>query len=659
MSCGVNSSMKYLDPKNIDKKVKIGDDFFMHSNGAWLKDNPIPDDEVRWGSFLQLRDRTMSNQKNILDMLMTGDTTFPNGSAEQKVADFYRSGMDNRARSADGKAILSNYYKTLDQCTSNEELLNTVLEMYRQGMGAGIAFYIGVDDKNVTRYVPTFTQSGLGLPDRDYYFNADKKFEDIRQKYQKYLKTMLSFVTDEENSTAMAMYAYEIEKRLADASMDRVTRRDPDKTYNMFSKTEFEDRFKAFNWEGVMDKLGVPNYKEILVSQPEFLDAWSNMFKSAQIEELKAYYIVKLVTDLAPYLGEDMEQAHFDFYGKVLQGQSKQKDQWKRVLSTINGNVGELMGQIYVKQYFKPEAKERMVKLVNNLQEAYGSRIQNLTWMSSETKEAALQKLGSFTKKIGYPDEWKDYSKLTITPKSYVGNVIKSWNFQYDENIAKYGKPVNKNEWYMPPQTVNAYYNPAFNEIVFPAAILAFPFFDPNADDAINYGGIGAVIGHEMTHGFDDQGSKYAADGNLKNWWTDEDEKNFKNLTSKLVTEFNNFKVLDTVPVNGELTLGENIADLGGLAIAYDAFMQTEQAKKGEKIDGYTPEQRFFMSWAQIWRGATRPEAQLQYIMTDPHSPGIWRCNGPVSNHDAWYQAFSIGQDAKMYKSDQDRIKIW
>ncbi len=659
MSCGVNSKMKYLDPKNIDKGVKLGDDFYHHFNGQWLKENPIPEDETRWGSFLMLRDRTLANQKIILDQLMSPDADFDNGSPEQKVADFYRSGMEKNTRAAEGMELLKKYVASIDKCNENEELLATVLELYSQGIGSGFAFYIGVDDKNVNRYLPTFSQGGLGLPDRDYYFKEDAKFDKIREEYKKFQYNLLKYIEPESQAMEDASGAYKIEEILAKVSMDRVTRRDPDKTYNIFTKDQFEEKFDALNWEGVMSLLGVPEYREILVSQPDFLQKWSYLWKDNELSDLKAYYKFHLVNDLANYISDEMEQTNFDFYGKILGGQQVQKDKWKRVQGTINGNIGELMGQLYVKQFFKPEAKEKMNTLVNNLQVAYGKRIQNLSWMSDVTKTKAMEKLNSFTKKIGYPDKWKDYSSLQITPKSYVANVIKSWTYQYKDNIAKYGKPVDKEEWYMSPQTVNAYYNPAFNEIVFPAAILAFPFFDPGADDAVNYGGIGAVIGHEMTHGFDDQGAKYAADGNLRNWWTAEDEKAFKSLTGKLVEEFNNYTVLDSVHVNGELTLGENIADLGGLAIAYDAFMQTNQAKEGKKIDGYTPEQRFFMSWAQIWRGDTRPETQLQYILTDPHSPGLWRCNGPITNHDAWYQAFGISTDAKMYKEDKDRVKIW
>ncbi len=653
------SQMKYIDPNNIDQQVKLGDDFFMHSNGTWLQENPIPEDETRWGSFLMLRDQTLINQKTILDDLSDAKHDYELGTPEQKVRDFYLSGMNTEKISQEGLKIVSNYLKKIDDCRNNEELLSLVLDLFTQGMGMGISFYIGVDEKDVTRYVPNFSQGGLGLPDRDYYFKSDEKFEKIRESYKEYIAEMFSQVENDNETRENVERVYIIEEMLAEASMNRVERRDPDKTYNKFERAEFNQEFGLLNWDYLMSKLGIEDYNEVLVSQPEFLHKWSELWKNMETKNLQAYYKLRLLSKFAPYLSEDIEQIHFDFYGKTLSGQEVQKDRWKRVLGTINGNVGELMGQIYVKKFFKPEAKVKMLALVNNLQEAYADRIKNLEWMSKPTKIKALEKLNAFTKKIGYPDQWKDYSPLYITPESYLMNVMNSWSFRYKENIGKLGKPVDKSEWYMSPQTVNAYYNPSFNEIVFPAAILAFPFFDPNADDAVNYGGIGAVIGHEMTHGFDDQGAKYAADGNLKNWWTAEDEKDFAALTKKLVEEFNNYTVLDSVHVNGELTLGENIADLGGLAIAYDAYMKTKEAKKGKNIDGFTPEQRFFMSWAQIWRGATRPETALQFIMTDPHSPGIWRCNGPVSNHDAWYKAFDVKSDAKMYKNTKDRIHIW
>ncbi len=654
----MKSQDKFLDPANIDPNTKVGDDFYQHFNGTWLKENPVPEDQVRWGSFLMLRDRTLDNQKEILTELE--NNTYTRGSIEDQVRSYYLSGMDVDSRNDLGTKPIDNLLEKYSKARSNGELLGHVLDNYKNGLGYGFSFYIGVDDKDVTKYIPTFSQSGLGLPDRDYYFKEGENFEKIREKYRSYIKDMLTFIESEEEARADANKIYNLEVQLADHSMDKVDRRNPENTYHKFTREDFQGEFDFFYWDEVMSRLGVPVYKEVLVSQPEFYRYWGELWKDdSKLETLKAYYRFHLLSDMAEYLSEEIEQQHFSFYGTTLSGQEKPKAQWKRVLSTINGSAGELMGQLYVKKFFTAEAKEKMVVLVDNLQEAYAKRIKQLPWMSSTTKEQALNKLHSITKKIGYPDKWKDYSMLKFDEKNYAKNVMNAYKLEYQRNIIKYGNPVDKSEWYMSPQTVNAYYNPAFNEIVFPAAILAFPFFDPDADDAVNYGGIGAVIGHEMTHGFDDQGAKYAADGNLKNWWTTEDEKAFQQLTSKLVKQFDNFRVLDTVAVNGKLTLGENIADLGGVAIAYDAYMNTPEAKAGKSIDGYTPSQRFFMSWAQIWRNNIRPEAAMRYIMTDPHSPGKWRCNGPLTNTDAWYDAFDVHKKDNMYVSKKERIKIW
>jgi putative endopeptidase len=413
------------------------------------------------------------------------------------------------------------------------------------------------------------------------------------------------------------------------------------------------------DWKELMTKLKVSGQDSLIVGQPKFFAEVGKQLSATPVDTWKKYLKFHMVNDMAGYLSSSFDQAHFDFYGKAVRGQQEQKARWKRILRVVDGSVGELLGQMYVDKTFKPEAKTRMLDLVNNLQKTYADRIQRLDWMSDATKQKALGKLNTFIKKIGYPDKWKDYSKLNISGTDFVKNIIASAAFEYDYNISRLGKPVDKTEWGMTPPTVNAYYNPAFNEIVFPAGILQYPFFDFSADDAVNYGGIGAVIGHEMTHGFDDQGSQYDADGNLKNWWTKEDAQKFAAKTGMVVKQFDGYTVLDSVHVNGKLTLGENLADLGGLNIAYEAFKKTKQGQSNDKIDGFTGDQRFFLSWAQVWRASTRAEEMFTRIKTDPHSPNEWRCNGPLSNMPEFYKAFNIQPTDKMYLAADKQAKVW
>jgi putative endopeptidase len=415
----------------------------------------------------------------------------------------------------------------------------------------------------------------------------------------------------------------------------------------------------GMDWVRMVTYLRIPNKDSIIVGQPKFFATVGQQLKSTPLRVWKKYLQTQMVMAMSPYLSSTFVNARFEFSGRTLRGQQEQQPRWKRVLNMVDGNVGELLGHMYVDKNFKPEAKQRMLALVNNLQQTYADRIRRLDWMTPETKTRALHKLNTFLKKIGYTDKWKDYKGLEVVPNDYIANIFAASNWEYNYNLAKLGRPVDKTEWGMTPPTVNAYYNPAFNEIVFPAGILQYPFFDGKADDAVNYGGIGAVIGHEMTHGFDDQGRQYDADGNLKNWWTPADSAAFVQRANKVVEQFNNYTVLDTVHVNGELTEGENLADLGGVAIAYEAFMKTKQAKEGKKIDGFTPQQRFFLSWAQVWRANTRPEELASRIMTDPHSPNELRCNGPLSNSPEFYSAFGIKQGDKMWREPQDRAKVW
>lgn len=648
----------FLDLANMDTTVSPGENFFMYANGGWLKNNTIPETEARWGSFDMLRENNLNTLHTLLDEAAAANAE--KGTAEQKVGDFYKSGMDSATIDAAGLTPINDLLASINNLNTKEDVLKKICVMHTQGLSQVFGFYISPDDKDVTKQICQVSQSGLGMPDRDYYFNVDERSVNIRNAYKAYqvkVLTMMGMDAEAAQKEATAMYA--LEERLAKASMTRTERRDPYKTYNKFSLDALSKTTPGMDWKTILADMKVTGEDTILVGMPNFLIAVSKELSATPVDVWKTYLKFHTVNDMAPYLSSDFDVARFDFYGKTVRGLKEQQPRWKRVLSVVDGGVGELLGQTYVDKHFQPEAKQRMLDMVNNLQKTYEDRIMRLDWMSDETKQKAIAKLNTFVKKIGYPDKWRDYSKLDVVADNYAANIFASSAFDYDHMVSKLGRPVDKAEWFMTPPTVNAYYNPAFNEIVFPAGILAFPFFDKDADDAVNYGGIGGVIGHEMTHGFDDQGSKYDADGNLKNWWTEEDETNFNAKTGVVVEQFNNYTVLDTVHVNGQLTLGENLADLGGLAIAYEAFQKTEQAKKGEKIDGLTPNQRFFLSWAQVWRANTRDEELANRIITDPHSPVEWRTNGPLSNMPEFYNAFGIKEGDKMWRPEAIRAKVW
>jgi putative endopeptidase len=649
---------KVLDPANIDKSVSPGDNFFYYANGNWLKKNQIPASETRWGSFNELQDNNYKALRALLEEAAAAKAA--KGTPKQMVGDFYRSGMDSNQIDKLGMTPLKEDLARIDAIRTPEDLLKEIAYQHTRGNSFLYSFYVSPDDKNVTEQLPQFFQSGLGMPDRDYYLKDDARSTRIRDAYKKYQVQLLALSgLSPEQAQKAAANTFAIEQKLADASMSRVEMRDPYKTYNKFTVDELSGRAPGMNWPQLLQGLKIGNQQTILVGQPEFFNTVGGMIQQIPVQNWKEYLRFHLVNDAAPYLSRQFGDTRFDFYGKTLRGQQEQTPRWKRNLNIIDGSIGDLLGKMYVDKNFRPEAKERMLTLVNNLQDAYAARIKQLDWMSPETKDRALQKLGTFMKKIGYSDRLKTYQGLSISPDQFYKNAEAAAAWEYKYMISKLGKPVDRTEWGMTPPTVNAYYNPAFNEIVFPAGILQYPFFSDKADDAVNYGGIGSVIGHEMTHGFDDQGRQYDAEGNLKDWWTEADAKQFTSKADVVVNQFNNYTVLDTIHVNGELTLGENLADLGGLAIAYDAFQKTAQAKKGEKIDGFTPEQRFFLSWAQVWRANIRPEEAASRIVTDPHSPGEYRTNGPLSNMPEWYQAFNVKPGAKMYRPENERAKVW
>lgn len=650
---------KFIDPAHIDSSVAPGDNFYLFANGTWMKNNPIPGTETRWGSFNLLEDFNKKALKGILEET-SAKSGQQAGSAEQQVGDLFASGMDTTAIEKAGISAIQPQLDRIQAIQNADGLMNEIARMTTEGMNPLFAMYVGPDDKQVTKNICNLFQGGLGLPDRDYYLKTDARETEIRQKYVAHITNMLQLsgeTSEEAGKHAQTIMA--LETKLAQASMDRVTMRDPYKLYNKMSIAQLSEQSKGVDWKKYFTQIRITQEDTVLVAQPEFFKSLAAMVQNTPLDEWKIYLKWHLISDMAAYLNKAIDQESFSFYGSELRGQKEQKPRWKRVLSVVDGAVGEQLGKMYTEKYFTPEAKKRMEELVNNLQVAFEARIQKLDWMSDSTKTKALEKLHAFIKKIGYPDKWRDYSGLKIVRDSYVKNVLASNVFDYDYMISKLGKPVDKTEWGMTPPTVNAYYNPAFNEIVFPAGILQYPFFDLSVDDAAIYGAIGAVIGHEMTHGFDDQGCQYAADGNLKNWWSAEDKTRFDERTKAVKEQYDGYTILDGKHVNGALTLGENIADLGGVTIAYDAFKMTKQGKGQEKIDGFTGDQRFFLSWAQVWRQNITDKEAEQRLVTDVHSPGEHRCNGPLSNFDAFYAAFNVKEGQKMFKPAAQRIRVW
>lgn len=654
-----SADFKFIDRANMDTTVSPADNFFEYANGAWLKKATIPGDQTRWGSFDELGERTLNDLHTLLEDAAKNDKAAA-GSKERMAGDFYKSGMDTVNINKAGITPMKPVLDRINAVTNAQQLVDEIALEHTEGLNPAFSFYISPDDKNVTRMITQFFQGGLGLSNRDDYFKTDARSAEIRAEYQKYVQKILQLMgQDEAAAKGNAQKIFNLEKTLAGASLTPIEMRNPQRLYNKFDIAGITKATAGLDWATLLGKLKIQGQDSIIVGMPKFFVELARQMKATPIDTWKQYLAYNAVSDMAPYLSKEFSDARFDFYSRSLRGQQEEKARWKRVIHIVNNAVGDQLGQLYVDKHFKPEAKKRMLELVNNLQETFGERIKGLDWMSDVTKQKALAKLNTFIKKIGYPDKWKDYGSLKIVPDNYVQNVMNASAFEYNYMISKLGKPVDKTEWGMTPPTVNAYYNPAFNEIVFPAAILQFPFFDFNADDAVNYGGIGGVIGHEMTHGFDDQGAQYDADGNLKNWWTPEDSTKFAARTHKVVDQFNSYTVLDSIHVQGELTLGENIADLGGVTIAYTAFKKTKQGQSNEKIDGFTPDQRFFLSWAQVWRGKALPKTSMELIKNDPHSPGIWRCNGPLSNFEPFYKAFNVKEGDKMWRADSVRAKIW
>ena len=649
---------KFIDPANMDVSIKPGDNFYRYANGNWIKNNPVPPSKVRWGSFDNLFEETRKRLQTLLETAAAKASTDP---ASQKIGDFFTSGMDSLTIEKRGFEPIKPELERISQVNDVNEVLEEIVQQHRSGINSTLfAFSVDQDLKNVNVYIPQFDQSGILLPDRDYYFKNDARSIAIREAYVPHIRRMFMLIgTDSAAAQKQAEAVMRMETSLAKTHLTRVELRDPQKIYHKFLVADLSSSTPSINWQTMLQAFGVTaKVDSILASNPVFLKSADSLLTSASIDDWKSYLTWHLLRNTASYLSSPFVDENFAF-SRVLSGQKEQTPRWQRVSNLIDRQLGDELGKLYVAKYFRPAAKSRMLALVNNLQATFASRIKRLDWMSAETQQKALEKLNTFTKKIAYPDKWKDYKSVVIKKDAFLSNVRSAAAWNYNDMIRRYGQPVDKSEWIMTPPTINAYYNPTNNEIVFPAGILQFPFFDFEADDAINYGAIAGAIGHEMTHGFDDQGRQFAADGNLRDWWTEQDATKFKKLADKVVKQYSELTVQDTIHVNGQLTLGENLADLGGLAIAYEAFSHTKQFKEGRKIDGFTPQQRFFLSWAQVWRTNILPETEAQRIIIDPHSPPQYRVNVPLSNLNEWYDAFNVKKGDKMFRPADERIKVW
>lgn len=651
---------KFIDPANMDLSVKPGDDFFEYANGGWLKQNAIPAKETRWGSFNILRQENTNKLIGLLNEVSKTSASQPKGSLKQRVGDLYASGMDSLTIEKRGYDPIKPDLQRIAQINNLETLINEMTYERVRGMSSPIfRFGVDQDEKNVNKYVIGLNQGGTTLPDRDYYLKNDPRSKKAQDALKKLAVTLFTLTGSSANEASQnAAIVYNLEYSLAKAQLSRVAMRDPNVTYNKFLITDFEKQTPHFKWTKLLPAFNAGGQDSMLVAQPSFFKSADSLFAATPVSSWKVYLQWCILKSCAVSLSSDFVNASFT-YNSTLSGQKIQTPRTERMSALVDVNIGELLGQLFVEKYFTLAAKQSMVDLVNNLKTVLGDRIKRLDWMSPATKERALKKLNAFTVKIGYPDNWEKYDGIVINRDDYFSNLRSISKWRYNFTVSRLGKPVDKARWGMTPPTVNAYYNPTNNEIVFPAGILQFPFFDFNADDAVNYGGIGAVIGHEMTHGFDDQGRKYDADGTLRDWWTKDDADKFKSRADEVVNQYNGFTVLDTLHVNGKLTLGENLADLGGLNIAYEAFSKTRQGQSANTIDGFTPDQRFFLSWAQVWRAAQTPESAAQRILTDPHSPEQFRTNAPITNMGAWYKAFDVKPGDKMYKKPEDRTKIW
>ncbi|AVR94734.1 M13 family metallopeptidase [Pseudoduganella armeniaca] len=653
MASGI--AVEYIDPS-----VRAQDDFFVHTNGKWLKTTEIPADKSSWGSFAKLREDIQPQLRAIIERAAASAAAGKGDADQQRIGDFYASFMDEARVEQLGAAPIKDDLAKIAAITDKKALPQLIAQFNRYGVTAPMGFAIHQDNKDSTKYVADFFQSGLGLPDRDYYLKKDDtKLAEALAKYEQHVAKMLTLAGDAKAAdNAKAIVGFETE--LAKIQWTKVELRDPVKAYNKYDIAKVGELMPGFDWNAYLAATGVQGkVSYVIVGQPTYFQALDKLLAATPLETLKAYAQWHTVREAAPYLSKQFVDTNFEFYGTVLSGVTENRPRWKRAVSATEAAVGESIGKIYVAEHFPPEHKARMEKLVNNLLVAFKQSINTLDWMTPATKKEAQGKLGKFMTKIGYPNKWLDYSTLTVKRDDLLGNVKRGTEFNYNKELNKLGKPIDRDEWLMTPQTVNAYYNPELNEIVFPASILQPPFFDPKADDAVNYGAIGGVIGHEISHGFDDQGAQYDGDGNLRDWWSAADHKNFKAKTGQLVAQYSAYSPLPGYNVNGELTLGENIGDNSGLAVAYKAYKLSLKGKKAPVIDGLTGDQRFYMGWSQVWRMKVREPALIQQIKTDPHAPGQFRANGTMRNQPGFYEAFKVKNGDKMYLPPKERVIIW
>jgi putative endopeptidase len=655
-----------IDLANMDPQVKPGDDFYRYANGGWLEHNPIPPEYGRWGAFQELVERNYATLREILEesaaQATKGDA--PPGSVRQLVGEFYASGMNEEQINAEGAKPLQAELDAIAQIGDRKQLASVLGQLHKLGIPALFEITGGQDAKDSTNQIAIVSQGGLGLPDRDYYLKEGES--QMRDQYVEHMTKMFQLLGDtEEKSSAEAKQVLAFETELAKSSKSRVELRDPVANYHKMSAGDLAKTAAGFDWSTYFQSLGISDEQlsKMNVEQPEFFQRAAELAASTPLDDWKIYLRWHLIHATAADLSTPFVDEDFRFFKQKLTGVKENLPRWKRILQEVDHGLGEALGQLYVEKKFTPQAKQRALVMVNDLKNALRDKIQNLDWMGPETREAALKKLDVLGVKIGYPDKWRDYSRLEIKAQPHVLNALAASAFETKRELAKIGRPVDPTEWGMSPSTVNAYYSPNRNEIVFPAGILQPPFFNAQADDPVNYGGIGGVIGHEMTHGFDDQGRKFDAQGNLKNWWTAEDEKRFQDRGTKIVQQFDSYVVIDNLHVNGQLTEGENIADLGGVKIAYaaleKAFARKSATEQNQKIDGFTPEQRFFLSWAQVWRNNTRPETFRLLLQIDPHSPAKFRVNGPFSNLPEFAHAFDVPDGSPMVRPPDERVQVW
>ncbi len=655
-SCEKKELASGIIKKNMDTLVHPGDDFAEYVNGNWMKTAKIPADKSSYGAFDMLYDQSQKDVKAIIEEAAKG--SHAEGSDEQKIGDYFASYTNRKQRDAKGITPLQPELKNIDAIANYSDLAVYFAKANKLGNTVPFQLSVYTDFKDPTKYTLITWQAGLGMPEREYYLSNDAKMADIRKKYITHIETLWT-LAGMPDAAANAAKIMALETTMAQSHMKKEDTRDMQKLYNKYAVADLKTLMPDFDWTAMLKTAGVANEKSVVVTQVDYLKNLNNIIKTTPIDTWKIYFKWSLLNKSASLLTTALDKADFDFYSKTLYGIEQPEEDWKRGVNAVNGSLGEIVGKVYVKKHFSPEAKEHMTGMVKNLLKAYGESIKNLDWMSANTKKEALAKLDKFMIKIGYPDKWRDYSALKVDKNDLYGNAVRATEHEYNRSIAKLGKPVDRTEWGMTPQTVNAYYNPSLNEIVFPAAILQPPFFNLEADDAVNYGGIGAVIGHEIGHGFDDQGSTFDGDGVLRNWWTPADLTAFQAKTKALVDQYNGFKVFPDLNLNGSFTLGENIGDLGGLSIAIKAYKMSLNGKKDEKMDGFTGIQRVFLGWGQVWQDKSRDEALRNLVATNPHSPPAFRINGVVRNIPEFYEAFQVKPNHKLYLAPDKRVKIW